>query len=147
MNVVSAAIKEIEMKYLMMLFLLISMIYDIKEQKIPAVWLGGNLFIGVIYRVFFWKEGNGMDILYAILPGMFLFILAKITHQVGVGDGYLIMGTGCFFTISNHMKMLFLAFLMAAGFAVGTVLVKRNRENRKIPFAPFVFAASIITQW
>lgn len=135
------------MKFLMMMFLLVSMIYDIKEQKIPAVWLWGNLFVWVIYRVFFWKEGGGMDTLFALVPGVLLFILAKISHQVGEGDGYLIMVTGCFFTISNHMKMLFFAFLLAAGFAVGTIIVKHNRENQRIPFAPFVFAATIITLW
>lgn len=135
------------MKYVLMLFLLVSMLYDIKEQKIPVVWLWGNLCVGVIYRVFLWKEGGGIDIFFAMAPGMLLFLLAKLTHQIGEGDGYLVMVTGCFFTIQNHIKMLSLAFLMAAGFAVGTVIVKRDRKNRRIPFAPFVFAASVVVLW
>ena len=145
MNAVSAGIRELEMKYLMMFCLFISMIYDIREQKIPLAWLWGNFIIGVIYKVIFWKEGNAINFFYALLPGMILFILAKTTRQVGVGDGYLIMGTGCFFTISDHIKMLFLAFTLAAGFAVGTLFVKCDRKNRRIPFAPFVFFAFIIT--
>ena len=147
MHVISVGTKETNMNCIMMLFLLISVIYDIKEQKIPTVWLWGNLLIGIVYRVFFWKEGDRMDILFAMLPGMLIFIIAKITRQIGEGDGYLLMITGCFFSIQNHTKMLLLAFLITAGFSVGTVMIKRDKKNRRIPFAPFVFLASVIIAW
>ena len=130
-----------------MMFLAISMYFDVKEQKIPAIWLWGNLVIGIVYRVFFYEGENEAGTMAALLPGISILIMAKLSHQMGEGDGYLIMVTGCFLPIQNHIKIILIAFWLAAGSAIGMVVIRKERGNKRIPFAPFVFVAFLFAVW
>lgn len=132
------------MNCILMLFLLICMIFDIRSRKIPAVviWMG----IGVmgIYRIWgLWNgECNMADFICSVMPGVWLYFFSCISRQMGKGDGLLIIATGCFFTWKIHLGMLILAFTMAAVFSGVLIVWKRDFKNKKIPFVPFLFVAS-----
>lgn len=147
MRAVNVTIRKEDRMYLILFFLLVCMVCDIKEQKIPTVWLMGNLIVGIIYRRFFWEDDFGGRLIISLMPGLFLFILSKITRQLGTGDGCMVMVTGCFLAVENHIRLLVVAFFLAAVFAMGIVIVRHETVNRRIPFAPFLFMANGIIIW
>lgn len=134
------------MKYIIMLFLIVSMVYDIREKKIPALWIWGSILIMVVYRFHMWWNGEctALEVMLAFIPGLLLYIFSRISSEIGNGDGLLIIATGCFFSWEEHLKVLFFAFFLAAFFSMGTIIFKRDFKNRRIPFIPFLCSAAAI---
>lgn len=137
-------VRGIKMKYVLMLFLLICTIFDIRTKKIPAVLIWSGILVMAMYRIFLLETGNDSvaDFVRSVMPGLLLYFFSRISNQVGSGDGLLIIATGSFFTWKEHLGMLLAAFVMAAVFSGGLLVLKHEAVNRKIPFVPFLFAAS-----
>lgn len=137
------------MNYVVMISLLISMIFDIKSQKIPTIWLWCSIGIVMVYRIIISLRGDDTwnSFILALLPGVFLLIFAKISNQIGKGDGLLILITGCYFSCNQHAEVLFISFFLAAIYSMGIMLIKRDYKNRRIAFAPFLFVASVVIMY
>lgn len=135
------------MNYVIIFFLLISMIFDIRNQKIPALWIWCSVVVMAGYRLYLWRNGEStaLDVVVSFIPGLLLYLFSCISNGIGKADGLLIIATGCFFSWDKHLEVLLFSFFLAAFFSMGVVIFKRNLRNQRIPFVPFLCAASAIS--
>ena len=135
------------MNYVIIFFLLISMIFDIRNQKIPALWIWCSVVVMAGYRLYLWCNGEStaLDVVVSFIPGLLLYLFSCISNGIGKADGLLIIATGCFFSWDKHLEVLLFSFFLAAFFSMGVVIFKRNLRNQRIPFVPFLCAASAIS--
>lgn len=134
------------MNFVLFILLGIGAVYDIREKKVPVIWIWLFIIVMGIYRMNLWRNGlcNTMDVILALMPGMLIYLFSCIGEGMGEADGLIILGTGLFFSWQEHMGMLCLAFFLVAGFSIGVILLQNTIKNRKIPFVPFLFSASLI---
>ncbi len=135
------------MSYVITIILFISMVFDIRSQKIPALWIWCSIAVMTGYRLYLWRNGEStaLDVMISFIPGVLVYLFSCISNDIGKADGLLIIVTGCFFSWEKHLEVLFFSFFLAAFFSMGVVIFKRNLKNQRIPFVPFLCAASVIS--
>ena len=135
------------MSYVITIILFISMVFDIRSQKISALWIWCSIAVMTGYRLYLWRNGEStaLDVMISFIPGVLVYLFSCISNDIGKADGLLIIVTGCFFSWEKHLEVLFFSFFLAAFFSMGVVIFKRNLKNQRIPFVPFLCAASVIS--
>lgn len=134
------------MMYIFIGFLFMSAVFDIRNRKIPSVLIWSFFVIMTGYRIVMIVRGmtSFAEIIGLLLPGLLLLILSRISNEIGNGDGLLVIATGCYLGGIRNIGMVFLAFLLAAFTAIALLIGARSMRNKKIAFAPFLLAASLI---
>lgn len=132
--------------YIFIGFLFMSAVFDIRNRKIPSVLIWSFFVIMTGYRIVMIVRGmtSFAEIIGLLLPGILLLILSRISNEIGNGDGLLVIATGCYLGGIRNIGMVFLAFLLAAFTAIALLIGARSMRNKKIAFAPFLLAASLI---
>ena len=127
---------------LMMLILLVSGIYDIKNKAVSTKVL---IFAGVVSLV------CGICQLYygttiyseicSLIPGGIVLALAYLTkEQIGYGDGLMILALGPVFGLINVIIGLCAAFVISALFSMVLLISKKAGKKSSLPFLPFLTA-------
>ena len=131
------------MKWVMILMMLVHSITDIKYKKVIGQLLFGGVCVGLLFWSF--EIGNGMwenTRLFALCPGIFLLLLAKITREaIGYGDGWILVMLGFFYKWEELCGILMGAFLLATIVALFLLWVFRKQRTYEIPFVPFLTVA------
>ena len=131
-------INEYAGECLALLFLAWFSAEDIRNRKLSLAELMGSLLPGMIYLTVIggWSDGK---LLYRMLPGLFLFMLAYLTsEQVGYGDGLAVLILGCFLGAGKCAAVCGIAFVLSGLFATGKICLKKKEP---IPFLPFLLGA------
>ena len=143
MHVADVAWKETRMKDMVLLFLAVCALWDMKTKKLPAMWLYCGLLWMGIYAVsqLVMDKRDGMNILLSLLPGMGCLIFARFTKQIGEGDAWLILGLGMCFSFYDVIGLIMAAFFLAAIGSILLLIGKRSMKNQRIAFVPYLFCA------
>lgn len=146
MLVTDAAWKENSMKDMVLIFLAICALWDMKTKKLPAMWLYCGLLWMGIYAVsrLVMDKRDGMEILLSLLPGMGCLIFARWTNQIGEGDAWLILGLGMCFSFYDVIGLVMAAFFLAAIGSILMMISKHNMKNQRIAFVPYLFFATLL---
>lgn len=125
------------------ILLLVQGYRDLREKEIP-VWvtiLGGIL--GLILSVF--EERTMLDMVYAFLPGIFCLFFAKISREaIGYGDGILLCGLGCMYSIEKLLSICMIASVLGGITALVLFIFFHKKGNYEIPFVPFLFLGWLV---
>ncbi|MBR1851825.1 MAG: hypothetical protein IJ794_01415 [Lachnospiraceae bacterium] len=134
-------------KMIIMGYLICLTCWDMREKKLP-VWLlalgSGCGLVGV--SVFIWM-GQGswqwemLSICLAVLPGVLLIVLAKLTQKAGLGDGWTLLNVGMFETYKTCLFLLGISLMIMAVFSAVLLLLRKATKNTKIPYIPFLALA------
>lgn len=127
----------------MLIFLAVGAVWDVRTQKIPAGYLAagtcGTLAWQMISSPVSWYLWFG-----GVFTGMVFLLLSKYTKEgIGYGDSWMIVNLGMFLGIWKLMIILIFAFFtvsMAAG--AGMLAGKFNRKTR-ISFFPFLLSGYV----
>ncbi len=124
-------------------FLYVLAVADLKKKEIPLVLLGSCGAAGVVFS---WQSSamSLAEMAGGICIGGFLLLCALVMKEgVGVGDGLLFCATGVYLGMWQNLFLLFLSTLLCA--AAGGMLVLRKKCTRKesLAFAPFVLVANV----
>lgn len=134
---------EMEMleKVILWLYLLWASWHDIRHKAIPIIGLLAGGLMTLIYLILSGSEkGQWM----AMLPGIGLFLLAKISNGIGEADGIILLFVGCVCSISKTLLLFSASLIYIFLYSAIVFIVKRNRESQ-IPYIPFLLAAYITT--
>lgn len=146
----------IEFKIVMISLLFLISWIDIRKKEIPDSLSLGMIILGVIYNTII--KGRLEESLLGIGAYSLPFILIYgYLHRVfkketlGFGDVKLSMGIGAALTFSSFGQVYWLfsgSFILGGVYCVALFiwkrLVKKEKEEEEIPFAPFISAAMII---
>ncbi|SHI25894.1 leader peptidase (prepilin peptidase) / N-methyltransferase [Butyrivibrio fibrisolvens DSM 3071] len=127
---------------LMMLILLVSGIYDIKNKAVSMKIL---IFAGIVsitcgicqlhYGTTIYSE------ICSLIPGGIVLALAYLSkEQIGYGDGLVILSLGPVFGLINVIIGLCAAFVISALFSIALLISKKAGKKSQLPFLPFLTA-------
>lgn len=127
---------------LMMLILIISAVYDIRNKTVslPILIIAGTIsLICGICQLFF--NTTIYSEIYSLLPGAFFLALSYLTkEQIGYGDGLMILFIGPVFGLINVLIGLCAAFVISALFSIALLIFKKAGKKTSLPFLPFLTA-------
>ena len=125
-------------------FLIIIFIYDLKHYIIPDEVIYPAIAIALIFNQFpifkfsiFSAFGAA-----AFFAAIVLFSRGK---WMGIGDIKLAFFMGLFLGYPNILVALFLAFFIGAIMGIGLIIFKKRRFSSQIPFGPFLAAGTLMS--
>lgn len=115
-----------------------------KRLPLPVIGLWGAL--AVFIQVY---EGNLLcqTRLIAILPGIFLFILARVTgEKIGYGDAWAVLIMGIYMDVNKLMAAGMIAISISGIAALILIAFCKKKMNYEIPFIPFLLVGCVAEQ-
>lgn len=126
---------------LLLIFLTISTLMDIKNKSVNLYLCIFFLILGVGYNTFLHLEGViGIgDIIVATIPGFILLLLSLVTRQgIGFGDGVVVIIMGMLIGFERTVTSLMVGLIVATIFSGVLIMIKKVEKNHQIPFIPFL---------
>lgn len=147
------------MIFLSLSLLIISSYTDLRERGISLMLLAVSLIscIALMTGVEIYGNSTGlpewiilyepkmMNILAALLPGLFLFIVHRISEgSIGKGDVYVVLILGLMLGLYNTGVLLMMSMVFTA--VIGLICMKLKGIGRKaaLPFMPFLLSAHVV---
>lgn len=126
---------------MLFVFLGLAAYFDCRFRRIPWSVLGMGAIFMIICNILQWKEFK-MEILPAVLPGMFLLMLAWLTKEgIGYGDGISVLLLGGMVGFKNCIWVLCISLLLLSMVGLVLLVVRRVERKTKIPYLPFLLVA------
>lgn len=141
-----AVVKGTEMKVVLLLFLAFCLLWDVKDRKLPAIWLYagmGWMIIYALYQLIIGKRG-WTELVLSLIPGIVCYLLVIFTHQMGQGDAFLILGMGFCMPWDRLLRIIMAAFFLSAIASILMLIGKRKIQDKRIAFVPFLFCAVLL---
>ena len=115
---------------------------DVKSRNLPTFWMKVFLLEGLLGSI--WWKGIGLDLFLALLPGLLVFFLSKITRgSIGEGDAILIFLTGWFLSAGKVWQMLCYGVFFSALCALFLFFIAKKGRHYEMPFVPFLLAGYV----
>ena len=148
---------------IIVLYLIILSIYDIRTQKIPVMWLAAGsvaAFGTIVWEISdvleisgnwqelwptLWKE-LGQELLIGWLPGLVLLGACIVTGRVGSADGWVLLIVGSMIGSGQMMAAFGCSMILIAVMAGVLLLLKKAGKNDRLPYLPFLTAAVVLVQ-
>lgn len=129
---------------LVILFLVVNGIYDMKHKKIWGKSIGIFVIV-LIICIWLGKEFCIEQRLIAWLPGVLLFIVSIIIPGViGMGDSICLLYMGCVWNFQEMLRICCYAFLLAGLCGVLLLCTKKAARDTRIPFVPFLLLGTLL---
>ena len=134
-------------KGIVLLFLAIAAIWDIKKKAVPKNYLCVVGVVAVIYLGLDIMSGKSLiDGILALIPGYIIVFLCVVSgEQIGLGDGLILLCVGCFQNIRDTLCMIFISFVILTLVSMFLLISRRVGRKSTIPFVPFLFCGQLIT--
>ncbi len=119
---------------------------DLQNRTIPLWLILSSMVFGAVFLCF---SSNFISIKAHMFGGLLAFlIIAPLIYiskgQIGTGDLMLLVVTGLFSDWTGLLNILFLSVLLSGIFSFFIVLLKKGSGRSEIPFAPFIFLATVV---
>ncbi len=123
------------------IFLVGGTFWDIREKRIPQIWVRMGLLFGLSGMIYGCVTGQTgvMEILSACLPGALFLLISAVTHeQMGSGDGLALLALGGLL----GAERVWLIWLISLGgvflFGMMLLILKKGTGKTQIAFFPFL---------
>ncbi|MGN0399211.1 MAG: prepilin peptidase [Blautia sp.] len=132
-----------EGKIAALLFLSFMSLEDFKEKSV-SVWkillfLAAGLTYLLVFQTVLWSQSLSLYTLIALLPGIALLLLTKISQgAIGAADGLIVLGLGLWLGFWELLGVLSGAFFISAFVAGFLIVFRKKQKNDSIPFIPFL---------
>ena len=136
-------------KWIVLIFLFVGALWDIKKKAVPKVFLLIWGIVSVIYFVFEIINGQNMlGLLLGVIPGIITLVLSIVTKEkIGLGDGLILICVGCLQAIKDVLCMIFFSFIFLTVVLIFLLAIRRIGRSSRIPFVPFLFLGQLITMY
>ena len=107
---------------------------DIKTKKISVFF---PLVFGLCSACIPWDIPQIIDALLGSIPGVMLLALHRPSKgQIGIGDGFLLLGIGLHLGLSKAFTALFCSLGLLFVFSCIGLVIKRLKPKSQVPFVP-----------
>lgn len=133
---------ELTEKIMLAVYLVWASLHDIKEKTLPVAGLvlGGVIVLLEIVITGGNKVGWG-----ALLPGVILFLFAKVSDEIGEADGIVLIFVACICNTKKAIAVFSISLIYIFFYSVFVFAGKKNLKSR-IPYLPFLTVA-YLTAW
>lgn len=128
-------------KEVVIVFLGICTVFDIRKKEIPLILAGAGMMAAVGLTI--WRIGNetifAAQILLSLLPGLFFLLAGWCTKEkVGYGDGILLLIIGLMVGFNQCFTGLCISLFLSAFLGVLLLFLHKAQKDSRIPFVPFL---------
>ena len=130
------------------LYLGILSVWDIKEKIVPVspLMAGGTVIVLAAVYTCLRGEALWVTLIGGMVPGACLILLAKLTGQIGVADGMVVMALGAQCGIRECLLLLFYSLILLSVFSVVLLVLRRAKCSTRIPYLPFLLVGLWISR-
>ena len=110
--------------------LVIAAIVDIYCYKIPNLWIGIGMVMGLVFMV---KEDGVSDCVQALIHILMVFMVFYpfyLLRGLGAGDVKLFMMLGCYIKGTTYLYCLLITMLLAGAWALIKIALYRDSRKR-----------------
>lgn len=130
------------------IMLAINSVWDIREKGIPGKLLILEVISGIVLIAVNREINWGKDwylYVFGSLIGMVLLLAGKFSGGcIGTADGIIIALFGGMFGYPDTLLLLMYAILIAAGFSMILIVLKKAGRKTTIPFFPFLLLGYLL---
>ena len=130
---------------LVAVYLLGLSVYDYREKSVPiqlltagAVWAAIMLLVEIVSGMWMWNR------IWDMIPGVLLFVIARMTGNLGLADGIVLWIVGVILGRGEAWMLLLISFMLVFIFSVCFLFLKRIHMKSKIPYIPFLNIAFLL---
>ena len=140
------------LRYVLLGYLAILSIYDIRFRSIPAwtVVIGGIIGgLNSVYAIVGCENVSWFAVLKmiaAMIPGMFMLLISLIGGNVGCGDGFVLLITGSVLAWNLMLAVYAVSLLMTAMAAMLLLAFRKSKREDRLPYLPFLAVAVLLVQ-
>ncbi len=119
---------------------------DLRNRTIPIWLILSSMVFGALLLCF---SSDYISVKAHIIGGLLAFlIIAPLIYmtkgQIGTGDLMLLAVTGLFSGWTSLLNILFISVFLSGVFSLFIIVLKKVSGRSEIPFAPFIFLATVI---
>lgn len=117
---------------------------DYKERYVDK-WLMLALSVIAIItlaRMDYWVSINKIVTLFVF--GLFIFLVSKISKQVGMGDVKVIAIMSILFGLNSMFSIMFYALIISLIYGIVYIKLKKKNMKEEIPFIPFLLIGVVL---
>lgn len=85
-----------------------------------------------------------LELVLALLPGVFFWLVAVATSQMGYGDGLVLVAVGLWCGLWKCLFAVGISLFLMALFSVGILILRRAHRSTRIPYLPFLTAGYLL---
>jgi prepilin signal peptidase PulO-like enzyme (type II secretory pathway) len=93
------------------------------------------------------KEMTAQDFMMTLLPGVFLFLAARITGKVGYADAWIVSLIGAVEGLADCFIILTLSMILCGVFAAVLLAFRKVKAKTQIAFIPFMLVAFLVVNY
>lgn len=150
MEILCSDYAELASGVLLLVFLVAMSVQDWRRRAIGirlpcvmaaagAAWLAGRAC----------AEGTTVEKLVlelglALLPGIFFWLVAAATGQMGYGDGLVVAVVGLWCGLWKCLFAVGISFFLMALFAAGMLILHRANRRTRVPYVPFLTLSYLV---
>lgn len=130
----------------MFFYLMCLSYFDIKEKKVPLVFiiLGWVVTVACAAYGYWQKEVSGLQLFWGVVPGMLLWLLSVFTEEVGAADGLVLMQIGILSGLWGGLQVLTISLILMSAAAWILCIIGKLRRKDRLPFLPFLCAGYVV---
>lgn len=125
-----------------LVFLGVNAWLDIRKKEVSLLTVVIFSAAGVL-----WYVENGRNFMEAVVPlgmGLMFLALSLLTSgSVGLGDAWMLLALGLMLETGEFLGTLCIGMLLAGGWALILLVIRKKSRHTEIPFVPFLLAGYV----
>ncbi len=130
----------------MLIYLTCLSIFDLREKRVPVIWLVLGMLAAVGVSVYDVLQGDcqWIALLWAMMPGLFWMLMAWGSKKAGISDAVVLLILGLCLGTRECSVIFALSILLSALTAMILLVIRRVKRNSSLPYIPFLCAGLFI---
>lgn len=125
-----------------LIFLVVNAWLDMRKKEISLLTVVIFAAAGAVWYI---ESGRSlMEVLVPLGTGLVFFTLSLLTSgSVGLGDVWILLVLGLILETGEFLETLCIGMLLAGGWALILMVVRKKSRHTEIPFVPFLLAGYV----
>lgn len=127
---------------LLLLYLLILSVFDIKSQRVPVVLLtigSMGIVISVLWELMIRRQ-TLLEAALGVIPGIVFLIIAWLSQKAGYADGIILIWMGALFGYRISVLVFGVSLMLASICSIVLLMLRKVNRQSQLPYIPFLAA-------
>ena len=131
---------------LTVLWLIAMSIFDLFEKRVPVWILAAGGIPAIVSAMYAYIKGTESlsQILFGMLPGVLLLVVAAVTKKAGWADGIVLLIMGLLTGLRECMACFMVSLLAMSAVSLPLLVLRKVGKNATLPYIPFLCAGYLL---
>lgn len=131
---------------LTVLWLIAMSIFDLFEKRVPVWLLAAGGIPTIVSAMYAYMKGTESlsQILFGMLPGVLLLVVAAVTKKAGWADGIVLLIMGLLTGLWECMACFMVSLIAMSAVSLPLLVLRKLGKNATLPYIPFLCAGYLL---